>query len=65
MPQPFAPGIKNKANDCDGWRDKLVGKVVLEDHEESTLGADEVRSKIIVYATFSFLISNHKCIGYS
>lgn len=28
--------------DCDGWRKKLMGKVVLKDNEETSLGAHEV-----------------------
>jgi hypothetical protein len=44
MSKMFSFGKNNESNDCDGWRDKLVGKVVLNDDEESTLGADEVRS---------------------
>lgn len=35
----------NKAPDCDGWRDKLVGKVVLNDDEETALQAGEVRKE--------------------
>ncbi|KAI9484577.1 hypothetical protein BDB00DRAFT_878646 [Zychaea mexicana] len=32
----------NANNDCDGWRDKLVGKVLLKPNEETTLTADKV-----------------------
>jgi len=47
MSTPFADLVaaSKKAQDnadCDGWRDKLVGKVILNDDEESALGADEV-----------------------
>lgn len=47
MSTPFADLLAASKNnqdnaDCDGWRDKLVGKVILNDEEESALGADEV-----------------------
>ncbi|KAL9542203.1 hypothetical protein MBANPS3_008730 [Mucor bainieri] len=51
MSTPFADLLAASRNsqdnaDCDGWRDKLVGKVILNDDEESALGADEcVRKK--------------------
>lgn len=41
MSKQFSFGNDN-SDDCDGWRDKLVGKVVLNDDEVSSLGADEV-----------------------
>lgn len=44
MSGTFSFGNKN-SNDCDGWRDKLVGKVVLNDEEETVLAADEVIRK--------------------
>lgn len=49
MSTPFADLLAASKNsqdnaDCDGWRDKLVGKVILNDDEESALGADEVYS---------------------
>jgi hypothetical protein len=28
--------------DCDGWRDKLVGRILLENDQESTLSESEV-----------------------
>lgn len=28
--------------DCDGWRDKLVGRILLENDQESTLSEGEV-----------------------
>ncbi|KAI8645077.1 hypothetical protein BD408DRAFT_412209 [Parasitella parasitica] len=37
---------QKESPDCDGWRDKLFGKVILNDNEETALGADEcVRTK--------------------
>lgn len=36
---------KQSADDCDGWRDKLVGKVVLNDDEATTLEDNEVKRK--------------------
>ncbi|CAO3657162.1 unnamed protein product [Mucor hiemalis] len=40
MSKQFSFGHDN-SDDCDGWRDKLVGKVVLNDDEVSSLGTDE------------------------
>lgn len=34
--------VTDKISECDGWRNKLLGKVVLEDNEKSILDADEV-----------------------
>lgn len=34
---------KQNSDDCNGWRDKLVGKVVLNDDEVTTLEENEVR----------------------
>lgn len=33
---------KHSSDECDGWRDKLVGKVVLNDDEVTTLEDNEV-----------------------
>ncbi|KAG2205772.1 uncharacterized protein EV154DRAFT_504330 [Mucor mucedo] len=32
---------KQNSDDCNGWRDKLVGKVVLNDDEVTTLEENE------------------------
>lgn len=37
---------KSSSKDCDVWRDKLIGKVIINDNEQTTLGADEVGYKI-------------------
>ncbi|KAI8139467.1 hypothetical protein BJV82DRAFT_521901 [Fennellomyces sp. T-0311] len=35
--------MNNKANSgCDGWRDKLVGKTILRESEETALSEDQV-----------------------
>ncbi|KAL0073239.1 hypothetical protein J3Q64DRAFT_1758406 [Phycomyces blakesleeanus] len=31
----------NVQDDCDGWRDKLVGKFILENDEATSLSSDE------------------------
>ncbi|KAI8378419.1 hypothetical protein BD560DRAFT_390327 [Blakeslea trispora] len=31
----------NQPNDADGWHQKLVGKVILENDEETALSSDE------------------------
>jgi hypothetical protein len=36
---------QNHDDSCDGWKDKLVGKVIVNDNEESTLNADQVKKK--------------------
>ncbi|KAI8081959.1 uncharacterized protein B0P05DRAFT_538790 [Gilbertella persicaria] len=44
MSTPFSKLVdasKNQPNDCDGWRDKLVGKVILKDDVETTLSEGE------------------------
>ncbi|KAI9248832.1 hypothetical protein BDA99DRAFT_445938 [Phascolomyces articulosus] len=33
--------MNNNNNDCDGWRDKLVGKKILKDNEETALSSDQ------------------------
>ncbi|KAI8979768.1 hypothetical protein BDF20DRAFT_819847 [Mycotypha africana] len=50
MSTPFEKLLNSSRNapdeSCDGWRDKLIGKVVLQDDEETTLNNDEyVRKK--------------------
>ncbi|KAI9474112.1 MAG: hypothetical protein EXX96DRAFT_488846 [Benjaminiella poitrasii] len=49
MSTPFAKLLdasRNPPDDCDGWRDKLVGKVILNDEAETTLSAGEfIRKK--------------------
>lgn len=32
--------------DCDGWAQKLVGKTLVKDSEESSLSTDQVRQKM-------------------
>lgn len=51
MSGTFSFGNNDNSNDCDGWRDKLVGKVVLNDDEVTTLKTDEVRKKLIIITT--------------
>ncbi|GAA5808749.1 hypothetical protein MFLAVUS_002144 [Mucor flavus] len=41
MSGTFSFGNNDNSNDCDGWRDKLVGKVILNDDEETSLKTDE------------------------
>lgn len=43
MSKMFSFGNNKNSNDCDGWRDKLFGKVILNDDEQTALAADEVR----------------------
>ncbi|KAI7907895.1 uncharacterized protein BX663DRAFT_492325 [Cokeromyces recurvatus] len=49
MSIPFAKLLddsRNQSNDCDGWRDMLIGKVILNDDEETALNAGEyIRKK--------------------
>ncbi|KAI7854573.1 hypothetical protein BDC45DRAFT_440710 [Circinella umbellata] len=32
----------NANNDCDGWRDKLVGKTIVKDNVQTSLSSDQV-----------------------
>lgn len=40
--QDLLNASKNPENNCNGWREKLVGKVVLNDNEETALSTNEV-----------------------
>lgn len=31
------------SDDCDGWKDKLVGKIILDDEQETALSEGEVK----------------------
>ncbi|KAI9331392.1 hypothetical protein BD770DRAFT_403531 [Pilaira anomala] len=46
MSKMFSFGNNKNSGDCDGWRDKLFGKVILNDDEQTGLAADEyIRKK--------------------
>jgi hypothetical protein len=40
--QALLNASKNPKNSCDGWHEKLVGKIILNDNEETALSANEV-----------------------
>jgi hypothetical protein len=42
------PG-KQQQDDCDGWRDKLVGKTIVGDEAVTSLPAGSVRTNNILY----------------
>lgn len=47
MSTPFekllAASKQHNDDSCDGWKDKLVGKVIVNDNEETALNADQVK----------------------
>ena len=52
----------NANNDCDGWRDKLVGKTIIKDNEETSLSSDQVCIIIIIIFYLLSFISLSMCI---
>jgi hypothetical protein len=40
--QALKNASKNPGDNCDGWAEKLIGKVILNDNEETALSAGEV-----------------------